>query len=148
MRNAYIAAVMALVLVVTAGISRVAAQELGEDAIRQSEEPAPAPQRSPFDLTPEMARMLVLPIPPPADQPLVPARAHPQGTNVHGGTMRRVAAGVAMGFAGMLAGAGVGLTLDTLGDCRCHDPGLAGEISGMMIGMPLGAVLGVWLAGR
>jgi F0F1-type ATP synthase membrane subunit c/vacuolar-type H+-ATPase subunit K len=62
--------------------------------------------------------------------------------------MRRVAAGVAMGFAGMLAGAGVGSTLGTAGDCRCHDPGLAGEISGMMIGIPLGAVLGVWLAGR
>jgi F0F1-type ATP synthase membrane subunit c/vacuolar-type H+-ATPase subunit K len=147
MRNAYIAAVMALVLVVTAGISRVAAQELGEDAIRQSEEPAPAPQRSPFDLTPEMARMLVLPIPPPADQPLVPARVHPQGTKAHGGTMRRVAAGVAMGFAGMLAGVGIGSTLDTFSDCRCQDPGIPGELLGL-IGIPLGAVLGVRLAGR
>ena len=148
MRDAYIATVMALVLVVTA-ISPAAAQELTDDAARQVQEPTPAPQHSPFDLTPEMARMLVLPNPPSADQLRVPAPVHPpQGMKAHAGTMRKVAAGVAMGFAGMLAGAGIGSTLDTLGDCRCHDPGLAGGIYGMMIGMPLGAVLGVWLAGR
>jgi F0F1-type ATP synthase membrane subunit c/vacuolar-type H+-ATPase subunit K len=146
MRNAWISVTMALVFVVTAGVSPAAAQ--GEDTTRQSEELTPAPQHSPFDLTPEMARMLILPILPSADQLRVPARVHPpQGTTAHGSTMRKVAAGVAMGFAGMFAGAGVGLTLDTLGDCGCHDPGMGGEILGSMIGIPLGVVLGVWLAG-
>ena len=53
-------------------------------------------------------------------------------------------AGVAQGFAGLLAGAAIGPMLEP--DCHCGDQGMAGGFYGAMIGAPLGALLGVWLA--
>jgi hypothetical protein len=56
-RNAYFAAAMALVLVVTMS-GPVAAQEPDENAALRAEATLPAVQRVTFDVTPGMARML------------------------------------------------------------------------------------------
>jgi hypothetical protein len=137
MRNAYFAAVMTVVLVVTSG-GPAAAQELDETASRQTEAAPPAAERGAFDVTPGMARMLNQPVPPRGTNPRVPAgaRSLAQRSRTGGTASKKVVAGVAMGFAGFLAGIGFGETLK---------PGAGGL--GAMIGAPLGAVFGVWLAG-
>lgn len=74
-----------------------------------------------------------------------PVRPQPWGNKKRAGTYRgvqRALAGVAMGFAGFLAGGLVGARLEGTG-CACDDPGLAGFIIGAPIGAMAGAITGV-----
>jgi hypothetical protein len=64
----------------------------------------------------------------------------------NGNISRKIAYGVALGFAGLYGGAFVGSRFGR--DCRCDDPGLMGGLIGMPIGAVAGAIFGVWLAGR
>jgi hypothetical protein len=147
MRNAYFAAVMTVVLVVTSG-GPAAAQELDENASPQTEAAPPAAERGAFDVTPGMARMLGQPGPTPQMKLLVPAGRHTlaYSSKTGRGTSNKVAAAAAFGMAGMLSGVMIGSALNQ--NCRCSDPGMAGGFLGMLIGAPLGAVFGIWLAGR
>ena len=62
-------------------------------------------------------------------------------------TAQKIAAGAALGFVGMLAGAWVGASLEGH-SCHCDDPGLTGSLIGAPIGAIAGAITGVLLASR
>jgi hypothetical protein len=149
MRNAYIAAVMAIVLVVAIGGAPAVAQEPHENPTTRAAATPPAERRAPFDVTPGMARMLGEPAPTPQMKLLVPAAGRhtlAYSSKTGRGTSNKVAAAAAFGMAGMLSGVMIGSALNQ--NCHCSDPGMAGGFLGMLIGTPLGAWFGVWLAGR
>jgi hypothetical protein len=148
MRNPYFAAVMAVVLVVTIGGGPAVAQEPDENAMPRAEATLPAEPRAPFDVTPGMARMLSQPVRTPEMTLLAPTGAHylAQRSRTGGGASNKVVAGVSLGFAGLLAGAAIGPMLEP--DCHCGDQGMAGGFFGAIIGASLGALFGVWIAGR
>jgi hypothetical protein len=144
MRNAYFAAAMAVV----GWQGRPRAQEPDENATPRAEATLPAEQRAPFDVTPGMARMLSQPVRTPEMKLLVPVGRHTlaYSSKTGRGTSNKVAAAAAFGMAGMLSGVMIGSALNQ--NCHCSDPGMAGGFLGMLIGAPLGALFGVWLAGR
>ena len=73
------------------------------------------------------------------------AFSRPMRTNTNRPTSaQRASAAIALGFIGMLGGAWIGAKLE--GDCACDDPGLSGALIGMPIGAVLGAVAGWRLA--
>jgi hypothetical protein len=59
---------------------------------------------------------------------------------------RKIAYGVALGFAGMYGGAFIGSRFGQ--NCHCDDPGLEGAVWGALIGASAGAWFGTWLGGR
>lgn len=134
MRHACISAMMAVVLVVT-GAGTAQAQNRQDDA------------RPEFTLTPAMARALSTPAPASNFRPVAGAllqAVHPSQPGRRPAS--RVAGGLAFGFLGMLAGAAIGSQATK--NCGCDDPGMVGGFYGVLIGTPLGAWFGVWLAGR
>lgn len=98
-------------------------------ATAASAEP-PAPAGSTPGIRASMARVKFS-----GDRDRSTASSHAARTHTNSPAQRATAA-VAIGFLGMLAGAWVGANLQP--DCKCDDPGLTGA----MIGMPVGAVLG------
>jgi hypothetical protein len=76
-----------------------------------------------------------------------PVRPQPWGNKKRAGAYRgvqRALAGVAMGFAGFLAGGIVGARIEGSG-CACDSPGLYGFIIGAPIGAAAGAIAGVMM---
>ena len=101
-----------------------------------------------FTVTQSMARALNRPVALAEFRSLASARLPQPRTPLHSRTAlgRKIAYGVAGGFLGMLAGGAAGGTL-TRGCCG-DDPGLSGMLVGMPVGTVLGAAFGVWLAGE
>jgi len=133
MKHACMSAMMAVVLVV-----------MGPGAAQAQNRKDEAPPE--FTVTPAMARALTIPAPASDFRPAAGVLRQAAHSSQPGRRpARRIAGGLAFGFLGMLAGAGVGSAATRN---RGDDSAMVGAFYGTIIGSATGAVFGVWLAGK